>query len=341
MKIIEYIDKYESDVKTLLKELQEYIVSIDSYHFNIINSDYEDKIFKRDMDEINNNDGKVYLAIEDNKAIGLIMGVIRKPEKDFDYERPNNMGEVIELIVTKNTRSKGIGRKLLKKQEEYFENQNCKTINIDVFGYNDIGKNFYFKNGYHTRMMTVSKKITCDNLKFEKGKIKLRRLKSLDSDYKYLEKWYQEEEIYYHFEQRKLTYEEIKNKYLPRTKTDAKIPVFMIEYDSVPIGIIQYQLINEENKKLYDLNIENCYEIDIFIGELNLHNKGIGKTSINLISNYLFKEKNAKALVMCPLKDNYNAINCYKNCGFTIRKEFETKDTIGVKQGYVLMTKEN
>lgn len=158
MEIVEYGNRYENSVKRLLKELQEYIVSIDSYHFNIINSDYEDKIFKRDMDEVNNNDGKVYLAIEDNMVVGLIMGVIRKPEKDFDYERPDNMGEVIELIVTKNIISKGIGRKLLNKLEEYFENQNCKTINIDVFGYNDIGKNFYFKNGYHTRMMTVSKR---------------------------------------------------------------------------------------------------------------------------------------------------------------------------------------
>ena len=82
-------------------------------------------------------DIKLFLAIEDQKHL--------------------------KLIVNKNTRSKGVGRKLLKKQEEYFENQNCKTINIDVFGYNDIGKNFYFKNGYHTRMITVSKKINGNN----------------------------------------------------------------------------------------------------------------------------------------------------------------------------------
>lgn len=174
----------------------------------------------------------------------------------------------------------------------------------------------------------------------QNDKVKLRRLKNTDSDYKYLEKWYQEEEIYSRFEQRKLTLEEIKNKYLPRTKLEAKIPVFMIEYENKPVGIIQYQLINEENKKIYDLNIENSYEIDIFIGELNLHNKGIGKTSINLISNYLFKEKKAKILVMCPLKNNYSAINCYKRCGFIIRKGFETKDTIGVNQDFVLMVKE-
>lgn len=174
----------------------------------------------------------------------------------------------------------------------------------------------------------------------QNGKIKLRRIENTDSDYKYLENWYQEEEIYSHFEQRKLTFEEIKSKYLPRTIVDAKVPVFMIEYDNIPIGIIQYQLINEENKKLYDLNIDGSYEIDIFIGDLNLHNKGIGKTSIDLITNYLFKEKNAKVLVMCPLKDNYNAINCYKRCGFTIKKEFETEDTIGVNQIFELMVKE-
>lgn len=163
MKIIEYEKNYENDVKRLLKELQEYIVTIDPYHFNIINNDYEDKIFKRDMDEVNNNNGKVYLALENNIVVGLIIGVIRKKEVDFDYERPNNMGEVLELIVTKNIRSKGIGKKLLKRMEEYFKINNCKTINIDVFGYNDIGKNFYFKNGYHIRMMTVSKEIIGNN----------------------------------------------------------------------------------------------------------------------------------------------------------------------------------
>lgn len=172
------------------------------------------------------------------------------------------------------------------------------------------------------------------------GKIKLRRLENTNSDYKHLEKWYQEEEIYSHFEQRKLTLEEIKNKYLPRTMINASVPVFMIEYEDKPIGIIQYQLINDENKKLYGLNEKKSYEIDIFIGELNLHNKGIGKTSINLMSNYLYKEKNANVLIMCPLKNNYNAINCYKSCGFTIKKEFETEDTIGVNQVFALMVKE-
>ena len=162
MKIIEYNDKYLNDLKKLLVELQEYIVAIDPYHFNIIKDDYKEKIFTKDMEEVEKNDGKIYLAIANNKVIGLIIGVIRKKEISFDYERLHNMGEVIELIVTKDSREQMVGESLLKKMEEYFKAKNCYTVNIDVFGYNDIGKNFYFKNGYHSRMLCVSKKLKED-----------------------------------------------------------------------------------------------------------------------------------------------------------------------------------
>lgn len=171
------------------------------------------------------------------------------------------------------------------------------------------------------------------------GQIKLRLLLNNTKDYKILEKWYQEEKIYLCFEQKKLTYEEIKTKYFPRTFKNAKVPVFMIEYNHKPIGIIQYQLIDEENKKLYHLSDKNCYEIDIFIGEIRLHNKGIGRRSVNLLTKFLFEKKTADLLVMCPLKNNISAIRCYKSCGFKASRSFKTKDTIGNLQDYILMIK--
>lgn len=172
------------------------------------------------------------------------------------------------------------------------------------------------------------------------GNLKLRKLNDSEDDYKILEKWYQEEEIYSHFEQRKLNYKEVKNKYFPRTLKDTKIPVYMIEYDNMPIGIIQYQLINNENKELYNINSNNSYEIDIFIGELGMHNKGIGKKAIELLSKFLFKKKKAELLVMCPLKENTSAIRCYEKCNFKINKSFKTEDTIGNLQEYLLMIRE-
>ena len=167
--------------------------------------------------------------------------------------------------------------------------------------------------------------------------VSLRRLFNVEDDYRLLEKWYKEEEIYSHFEQRILNYEEIVNKYYPRTLVDAKVPAFIIEYDSHPVGIIQYQMINEENKELYNLDNNNSYEMDIFVGELNLHNKGIGNKAVRLMANYLFKEKNANLIVMCPLKENIGAIRCYEKVGFKTNGEFITEDTIGNMQEYVLM----
>ena len=41
--------------------------------------------------------------------------------------------------------------------------------------------------------------------------VNIRLLKDIEEDYKLLEKWYQEEEIYSSFEQRKLNYKEIKD----------------------------------------------------------------------------------------------------------------------------------
>ena len=99
--------------------------------------------------------------------------------------------------------------------------------------------------------------------------VNIRLLKDIEDDYKLLEKWYQEEEIYSNFEQRKLNYLEIKDKYYPRTSNDADVPVYMIEYKNKSVGIIQYKLLDEDNKKLYKLTGNNIFEIDIFIGELD------------------------------------------------------------------------
>ena len=76
----------------------------------------------------------------------------------MDYKCPKQ-GIIIELIVTSKTRSKGIGKKLIKHMEEYFKSIGCEYILVDVFAYNEVGKRFYENNEYHSRMITEIKKI--------------------------------------------------------------------------------------------------------------------------------------------------------------------------------------
>lgn len=160
MKIIEYEDKYLEDVKDLLVQLEEYILSIDKDNLDQLHHEYRDKMAVLDLEEVNNNTGKCYLAIENDKVLGIIMGILRKyDEYDYlDYKCPR-CGEITELVVSKEVRGKGIGKLLMIKMEEYFKSIDCAYVSIDVFAYNTNGIHFYEKEGYHTRGLIDIKKI--------------------------------------------------------------------------------------------------------------------------------------------------------------------------------------
>ncbi len=160
MKIIEYEDKYLEDVRDLLTELEKYILSIDKDKLDQVHPEYHEKMALVDLKEVKENSGKCFLAIENNKTIGLIMGTIPSyNEYDYlDYKCPKR-GIITELIVTSETRSKGIGKALIEEMEKYFKSNNCEYVLVDVFAYNENAISFYSKKGYHTRMYTDIKKL--------------------------------------------------------------------------------------------------------------------------------------------------------------------------------------
>lgn len=164
MQIIEYNEIYLEDVKDLLVELEEYILTIDKDNLDQLHPEYRDKMAILDLEEVNENEGKCYLALENNNVVGLIMGYVRTyDEYDYlDYKCPRS-GEISELIVSKNVRSKGVGQKLMQKMETYLKSIGCEYIFIDVFAYNENAIKFYEKQGYHTRGLTDIKKLNDDN----------------------------------------------------------------------------------------------------------------------------------------------------------------------------------
>ena len=160
MEIIEYNEKYLEDVKDLLVELEEYILTIDKDNLDRLHPDYRDKMAIVDLEDVKNYEGKCFLAIEDGKAVGLIMGAIPPyDEYDYlDYKCPRR-GRITELVISSNLRSTGIGQQLIDKMEEYFKSVGCEYVLIDVFAYNENAINFYSKKGYHPRMLIDIKKL--------------------------------------------------------------------------------------------------------------------------------------------------------------------------------------
>ncbi len=158
--IIEYSSKYDEQIKDLLVELQNYLIDVDDWHTQVLLDNYREDIFKMDMKKVQNQSGKVYLAKCENDIIGLIIGVVAKTDEiDKLTNDCAKTGEVLELIVKNNIRGNGVGKLLLNKVETYFKDIGCSRINIEVFGPNKKGLNFYTQNNYIVRDYIVSKKI--------------------------------------------------------------------------------------------------------------------------------------------------------------------------------------
>jgi aminoglycoside 6'-N-acetyltransferase len=58
------------------------------------------------------------------------------------------------------------------------------------------------------------------------------------------------------------------------------------------------------------------YAIDLFIGETEYWNQGIGSRVISKLVDYLFNELNVQKVVVDPETWNTRAIHCYEKCGF-------------------------
>ena len=160
MKIIEYDSIYDEQIKDLLVDLQNYLIDIDDWHTQILSNNYREDYFEMDLELINKQDGKIFLAIEGTKIIGLVLGVVNlNDEIDKLTNDCAKTGNVLELIVKNSSRGHGIGKLLLNEIETYFKNINCKKINIEVFGPNKSALNFYLTNNYTIRDYIVSKKI--------------------------------------------------------------------------------------------------------------------------------------------------------------------------------------
>ncbi len=160
--IIEYDSKYDKDIINLFIELQEHIADLDREGYNILTANYGHLYLKKTLEEVKKYNGKILLYKIDQDILGLVVGLINNDAEDsYDFKAPRR-GRITELIVSEKKRSQGIGKKLLKAMEGYLISQECSDVLLGVFAYNDRALKFYEENGYHVRMLEMTKKIRKD-----------------------------------------------------------------------------------------------------------------------------------------------------------------------------------
>ena len=153
--IIEYDSKYDEEIKDLLIQLQQYLADMDIEGYNIVGEWYRDNYFEKTLEEVEKCNGKIFLYKDNEKIVGLIIGIINNDATiRYDFKAPKR-GRITELVVDKEYRGKGIGKELLLKMKEHLKSNGCEKIMIAVFGYNESSKKFYKENGFHIRMLDM------------------------------------------------------------------------------------------------------------------------------------------------------------------------------------------
>ena len=158
--------------------------------------------------------------------------------------------------------------------------------------------------------------------------ITFRKLLNSRKDYFMIYNWCQNDFVYTWFEQRILSYEEIEQKYKKKILSHNQ-NVFIIRYDKKDIGLVQIYRYDYgiENKEINQY--KNVYEFDLFIGEKDYLHRGIGEKVVNIISNKIFDDYNADAIILRPFKENIIAFNCYKKCNYKFVDYYDGFDTLG------------
>lgn len=156
-----------------------------------------------------------------------------------------------------------------------------------------------------------------------KAEILIRPLVDNMSDYQLMAKWRSDERVLYFYGGRDYPYdlEQVIKIYQPRVRgKEAFIPC-MFAYNRVTIGYLQYYHLPDlpENvRQQYCLEtLDHVYGIDMFIGEPDYWNRGIGTKVLSSAIEYIFAHLSAAAIVIDPDVKNLRAIRCYEKCGFT------------------------
>jgi len=107
-----------------------------------------------------------------------------------------------------------------------------------------------------------------------------------------------------------LPLDEIVAKYAPRIDGKEDVRCFVIVHGDAPIGYIQEYPVGEDSAG-----------IDLFIGEVEFHHRGLGAAIIRqFLNDVVFVNASVESCVIDPAVSNRSAIRAYEKAGFRFFK---------------------
>jgi aminoglycoside 6'-N-acetyltransferase len=168
----------------------------------------------------------------------------------------------------------------------------------------------------------------------ERGDLVIRRMRDEDDEYQRIVEWRNRPHVreWWDPDDLDLTVEAASVEYSARTLPGSSTVSCIIEFRSRPVGYIQFYAWDEYEEGAQTIGLppaDGTWGLDIFIGEPDLIDRGIGSAAVDLLCGHLFDARGASSVRIVVAMDNARALRAYEKAGFRRMTRVLDTDTRG------------
>lgn len=159
--IEKYSEKYFNDIATLVYELQDYFVEIDSFKqrkpFDSITE--AQQLVQQILEDVKEMNGVLFVASFDEQVVGFVQGIINDHNGEVMHNLTHKQSKdawIGFLFVKPEFRSQNIGKSLIDTIKDFFKQNNCDTMRLIVSSDNHKAIEIYENYGFKTTDLKMS-----------------------------------------------------------------------------------------------------------------------------------------------------------------------------------------
>ena len=122
----------------------------------------------------------------------------------------------------------------------------------------------------------------------EEPSLAIRLMRDEPQDYELMSKWLTDDRVleFAYGRDNRFGLDRVRAKFGPRVQGEGEVVPCILEHNDNPVGYMQYYPVSKGG---YGIEaVEGLFGVDMFIGEPDLWNQGIGTRALKMLVRYLF-----------------------------------------------------
>jgi ribosomal protein S18 acetylase RimI-like enzyme len=169
MELMEFDSNFRQSTLELICYLQNYERKLTLGEFNERppGSEIADKQLKYLVNATNNEQSAFYLAIENNRAVGLIVLFVESEPIGTHHLSPAFLryALVSDFVVAPDYQGKGVADILMAQAERFALDNDLPSVRLSVLANNQLARSYYEKYGFSAHEIAYSKSVPPKNEK--------------------------------------------------------------------------------------------------------------------------------------------------------------------------------